>query len=115
MDDFKFHKNQRVTKVLGYKLHGVVLSCYLTTKGEIRYVVEHEGGFQHVYKEEQLAVRGSEGTRLIIDVIEDISMASKLALKLYLDKLPGHEPFLEEQMKFLEALHNELEEKGYGS
>ncbi len=40
----------KVRKVTGdYQLDGIVVAIFKTLKGNVRYVVEHEPGFLHIY------------------------------------------------------------------
>ena len=45
-----FHVGDRVEKYTGdYQLAGEVRAVFTTKRGAVRYVVEHEPGFLHIY------------------------------------------------------------------
>jgi hypothetical protein len=51
----KFKVGDKVYKPKGYSFPGVVVSVFLTTKNEVRYVVElEELGLLHIFNGEQL-------------------------------------------------------------
>lgn len=50
----------KVEKFTGdYQLEGEVRSVFTTKSGKVRYVVEHEPGFLHIYSRENLKHAGS--------------------------------------------------------
>lgn len=56
---YKFQPSELVNKVSGdYGFPGIVLTCFRTTKGRKRYVVEATGlgyeGMLHIFNEQQL-------------------------------------------------------------
>jgi hypothetical protein len=55
-----------VRKVKGYPFDGVVLSKFVTTEGNTRFVVEHaDSGMLHIFNETQLEEVGGEKARNI--------------------------------------------------
>lgn len=50
-----FLLGDRVEKFTGdYQLEGVVVAIFTTMRGKVRFVVEHEPGFLHIYSEANL-------------------------------------------------------------
>lgn len=50
-----FEIGNKVLKYTGdYQLEGIVVAVFSTTKGKLRYVVEHFPGFLHIYSEQNL-------------------------------------------------------------
>lgn len=48
----EFYVGQRVLKYTGdYQLEGEIRAIFTTTRGKVRYVVEHSPGFLHIYGE----------------------------------------------------------------
>ena len=53
--DHPFHIGQRVLKHTGdYQLEGEVRAAFTTSRGKVRFVVEHSPGFLHIYSEQNL-------------------------------------------------------------
>jgi len=51
---------ERVEKYTGvYQLVGEVRAVFKTTAGKVRYVVEHEPGFLHIYGDANLRLEGT--------------------------------------------------------
>lgn len=63
-DVYVFVKGDRVEKWRGYKFPGVVVSVFLTRRGERRLVVEADhpdfAGMLHIFKEDDLIFRPGE-------------------------------------------------------
>lgn len=56
----RFAIGDRVEKFTGdYQLAGVVRAVFYTLAGKLRYVVEHEPGFLHIYNQTQLRLVGA--------------------------------------------------------
>ncbi len=52
-----YNIGDKVHKVSGYKFPGTVRAVFLTSTGELRYVVELDGyGLLHIFNERQLAL-----------------------------------------------------------
>ena len=52
---FAFGVGERVEKFTGdYQITGIIRAAVRTNAGHIRYVVEHEPGFLHIYNESNL-------------------------------------------------------------
>lgn len=50
-----FAIGDEVEKYTGdYHLFGIIVSIFKTTTGKVRYVVEHDPGFLHIYNKNQL-------------------------------------------------------------
>ena len=50
MKEPSFKRGDRVRKVTGdYRLNGVIVGKAVTTRGKVRWVVEHKPGFLHIY------------------------------------------------------------------
>lgn len=51
---FAFNEGDWVTKIKGYRFHGVILSCFRNRSGSPRYNVENDDGIIHIFNHEQL-------------------------------------------------------------
>jgi hypothetical protein len=57
MSEHRFTIGDRVEKFTGdYQLSGEVRAVFMTTRGKVRYVVEHDCGILHIYSETNLRV-----------------------------------------------------------
>jgi hypothetical protein len=54
-----FKVGESVLKIGDYELPGKIRAIFSTSKGYIRYVVEHSPGFLHIYSEKNLSKVGS--------------------------------------------------------
>jgi hypothetical protein len=56
-----FHVGDRVQKVSGYRYPGIIVSIFITTNKELRYVVEADStefqGMLHIFNKDQLELR----------------------------------------------------------